>query len=329
MVLERYFQNVYYDNIGISYDAGSGTFTIKGANGRDLSPSNPAILFLPSKSTPGSYVRYKVVSNQNFVDDNGSSEIIGNLFGTTTGISWSQALPFFIYAVSNDSANNIQFMISRLPHYTTSPSAANIGAPDDPVADSQVSFWSLDNIDETLYDNNPCMCVGSFRMVKSASDDWTVQTINDSDGIGRFQENVSFLMPTNQNGAASGSHWQANGGTALGFNAVEYYYQIMKNGFVYVTYAGLIRNAGAGAVEARLSLPLVSSSNYGPTYTSFSGEAMYVDVGPNLKYTGISRIVRNRVYAVVIIESLRQNELQLADVGNNDDLYLNISYSAI
>lgn len=262
MVSERFDQGLYYDNLGISYNGGTGVFSVLGANGRDLSTSNPAVIVLPSKASPGLFTRYNVTSNQTFIDDVGSSEIIGNLFGATTGVAWAQDVPFFIYAVGNDNENTIAFMISRVPSRLLSPSAANIGAPDDPVADTQGSFFSLENIDESTYDANPCVCLGSFRMQMSASDDWTVQTLSSIEGIGRFQENTSFTFPTGQIGAASGTHFQANGGTAPVFSTQNISYYVNRDGKarVYVAQNGDGGTDGAGAVTAQMSLPLVISS---------------------------------------------------------------------
>jgi hypothetical protein len=75
-----------------------------------------------------------VEANQSFIDDNGASEIINNLFGYPTGVAVSEAR-FFLYGVANDDQDTIQFMISPVSHLRTSPAAAAIGAPDDAVAD--------------------------------------------------------------------------------------------------------------------------------------------------------------------------------------------------
>jgi hypothetical protein len=166
-------------------------FTIHDAKGSALSSSNPGFVRVQDKDNPG-YSKYiSVEANQSFIDDNGASEIINNLFGYPTGVAVSEAR-FFLYGVANDDQDTIQFMISPVSHLRTSPAAAAIGAPDDAVADDITDFWSLDNIDETAYDSNPCTCIGSFRMAMSSSDDWTVQTIDLTDGISvKFQNDSS------------------------------------------------------------------------------------------------------------------------------------------
>lgn len=245
-------------NLGITYSA--GTLTIKGSKGTDLSASNPGFVVLQDKTNPGLLKLYRITANQNFIDAAGSSEIVGNTFGTTAAIAWANDCPFFIYAVGNDSQNAIAFMISRDPRATVSPADSAIGAPDDAVADTETSFFSFDNLDETLYDANPCLCIGAIRMVKSASDDWTVQTLTTKDGIGRFHESTKFSMPQNQNGATVGTHLIPNAGTAPDFTTETYSYWIRRDGSLYVQvyYDGDGGPDGAGAVSTNMVLPVTN-----------------------------------------------------------------------
>ena len=225
----RFFQQSYFDNLGCALAA--GTFTIQGADGRALSTSNPAIVVLPSRGTPGQFTEYQVTANQNFIDDAGASEIINNLFGLPTGVAYGEDIPFFIYAVTNDAETLIQFMISRVHDLTSSPTnATDIGAPDDAVADSQASFWSLDNIAESLYNGNPCLMVGSFRMQFSALDDWTIQTLDTADGFGKYQYERDFTFPLAVFGASAGTYIIPNGGTAPVFSDLQYLYRVLPGG---------------------------------------------------------------------------------------------------
>ena len=164
--------------------------------------------------------------------------------------------------MGNNAEDTIAFMISRIPHRTTAPVTAEIGAPDDAVADASFSFWSIDNIDETLFDTNPCLCIGSFKMVMSASDDWTVQTITNADGIGLFNDNVTFVFPTGVNQASSGTHILPNSGTAPVFTTNIYTYQISKQGFCscWIELDGDGGADGAGSVNTLLSCPLTIGS---------------------------------------------------------------------
>ena len=249
-----------FSNLGMAYNSGTGTFTIVDSEGEDLTPVNKGVVWLPSKTVPGTMVKYEITENQDFIDDNGASQIIGNTFGTTTLIAWAQDVPFYVYAVGNDTEDDLKFMICRYPHITTSPPEASIGAPDDPVANTEASFWSFENLNETVYDNNPCTCIGSFRMRKSALDDWTVQTLGNTDGFDQYQENVLFLYPINQNGSVSNSHFFPNSGTTPAFTTQTYDYQVTKSGslWILIIYDNCSTPGanGGGDNQLRFTLPL-------------------------------------------------------------------------
>lgn len=258
MANERFYQGPHYDCLGIAYNGGTGVFTVQGALGRSLSAANPGHIVLPSKATPGAFTKYVVTANQSFIDDVGSSEIINNLFGFTTSVAWAVDTPFYIYAVGNDNEDAIAFMVSRVPGMKLSPVTASIGAPDDAVADDQFSFFSFDNIDETLYDQNPCLMIGSFRMQMSASDDWTVQTINNLDGIGCFQEGVAFAMAFAQFGASSGTYMKANGGTAMTWSTNNYIYYVdpfNRTCSIDMILSGNTATDGSGSVNMLTIVP--------------------------------------------------------------------------
>jgi len=246
-------------NLGITYS--SSTLSVSGAK-TALSSTNPAFLCLPSK-TAGLNVTVKVTADQGFLDDTGASEIIGNLFGMTTSVAVTVDVPFYIYAVLNDAETGVAFMCSRIPHRALSPAVAEIGAPDDAVADAQYSFFSFDNIDETLYDGNPCICIGAFRMQMSASDDWTVQALSTEDGIGRFHEHTLFSMPEGQFGADASTITIANGGTAATFGDNTGNYYIHRSGNVEYGYS--MRNDGgtdgSGSVDALVAIPFYADGS--------------------------------------------------------------------
>lgn len=242
-------------NLGITYS--SSTLSVSGATAA-LSSTNPGYVCLQSKATPGRLQVYKITADQGFVDDGGSSEITGNLFGATTGIAWASDVPFFIYAVANDSENAIAFMISRDPRASVSPAAANIGAPDDPVADAESDFFSFDSLDETVYDANPCCAIGAVRMQMSSSDDWTVQTLSNKDGIGKFHESTKFTFPKGHYGASNtNTHLKDNSGSAPDFTTEDYYYYIRRDGSVRIEvyYNGDAGSDGSGSVTTLLSVP--------------------------------------------------------------------------
>lgn len=254
---------VGYSNFGIAYNAGTGVFTVQSASGAALSATNPGYVSFPSIATPGQFTTLAVTANQNFIDDTGASEIIGNLFGFTTGVAIAVDVPFYIYAVLNDAENAVQFMCGRTPHRTLSPTSANIGFPGTPGTNIQNAFFSFDTITTTQWDSNPCVVIGSFRMQMSASDDWTVQTLSTSDGVGRFNEGTSFTMPLGQFGANASTYTIPNGGTAPVFTTSTYTYFVKKNGTCNCACAlgGDGGTDGSGAVEARVAIPFKPQGN--------------------------------------------------------------------
>jgi len=248
------------ENLSIAYSG--SVLSITGGDGTALSATNPGYVTLQSNGTPGKLVTITVTADQGFIDDTGASEIIGNRFGLTTGIAWTQDIPFFVYAVSNDAENAVAFVICRCPQVSNSCALAILGAPDDAVANTQGSMFSFENLDETLYDTNPCLMIGSFRMRMSAADDWTVQALLSQDGIGRYQEDKEMYMQTGQMGASANTFLLPNGGTAPIFTENLYTYWVeAASGYVFcqVDITGDGGTDGAGAVSALLALPYVPS----------------------------------------------------------------------
>lgn len=246
-----------WQNLGLTYS--SSTLSVTAADGTALSASNPGYITIPSKSAPGTMVTIAITANQGFIDDTGSSEIIGNLFGLTSGIAHANLIPFALYAVLNDAENAIAFMCSRGWGYTTSPISSFIGFPGTAAASVQKSMFSFDSITATQWDSNPCIQIGSFKMTMSSSDDWTVVALGNADGIGNFQTGITFLVSTGQFGAATNSFFLSNGGTAPIFGVQSLFYRIHRSGLVDLTFHG--RNpstTGTGSVNSLLASPYLT-----------------------------------------------------------------------
>lgn len=252
----------YAENIGISYSA--GTFTVQAGDGNALSATNPGYINLQSKATPGKQIKVPVTANQTFTD--GSAGTTDNMrWNLTSGRNASVDIPFYLYAVLSDSEASIAFMISRVPHAFVSPASASIGKSGAVVNTGQGDFFSLANITTTDYDANPCLCIGSFRMqFTGATDSWTVQTLTNQDGIGNFQDNMTFSFPRGHFGAAASKVFADNGGTAPDDADGIYSYNIAKNGRVNFTFGfPNFDTAGAGAVTLLLALPFTSNVSGG------------------------------------------------------------------
>lgn len=264
------------ENIGMAYDAGTGVFTIQGARS-SLTSNSPAWITLQDRDDPGLLKLYKINQDQTFIDSNGASQIIGNLFGLTSGRAALVDIPFYIYAVGNDTQTDIAFMISRVPNAYISPVAAKIGKTGSAVASTSGSFFSLADITVADYEQNPCTCIGSFRMQMSAANDWTVQTFSrGQDGIGKFQEGIIFTSPRGHFGAAAGKYWLDNGGTAPDQAVTPLIYSLGKEGWVDVSFAfDNVTTPGLGAVVAKLALPFNVADGDNVLYGYFFPTATY------------------------------------------------------
>lgn len=322
-----------FSNLGFQYDGGTGVFTIRGADA-DLSSDNYATVTLRSVLDDDHLVTIKVEANQSFIDDVGASEIIGNVFGLTSGAASPQVHLFTVYAVLNDAEDTIQFMISRLPNEFKSPAVANIGAPDDAVANIATAFWSLDNIDETLYDENPCLPVGSITMSMSSSDDWTISGWFPSGGggndlgIGNFGDGKAYVLSLGQFGAAAGKYFQDNGGTAPGFNGFNYNYYVDTNRqMVQVEFdSGANNVAGVGAFTARLVLPYIIGPNASTAHAYWTGGAVFFDNSAGTYNLLSVTIPNNTNYAQFRLDGSTVL-LQNADFDANDRIYGAFQYN--
>jgi hypothetical protein len=177
--------------------------------------------------------------------------MLNNLFGTVGGTAWSPVMPMYVYCVTDDSDANPVFALSRVPHLVISPTVANSGSPSSSTADTDQSFFYF-NSGTVLanYDQNPCVCIGSLEISKSALDAWTISTVHP---IGDLREQTYYTFP----GYGSG-YLANNGGTAPTFSFNVYQYSISRQGVISVNInlandGGI---AGAGAVDTQVYLPI-------------------------------------------------------------------------
>lgn len=274
-------------NLGITYAA--GTLTVCSASQAALSATNPGYITLQSK-TAGKLISVAVTANQDFIDDVGASQIIGNLFGMPTGVAYASDIPFYLYAILKEDESAVAFAISRVPNITSSPAVAKLGRPSDATADTQGSMFIFEDITLADYDLNPVLLIGSFRMQMSVADDWTVSALNFSfDGIGRYQESNTFVVLPGTFGASANTHIKANGGTAPVFTSATHRYYIYPDGAVWheIYLTGDGGTDGAGAVAAYISNVIIPSQT-----------ALYAPAGTAYKYTvaaGASTVV-NVIY---------------------------------
>ena len=318
--LRSFVQKPMFHNIGFKYS--SPTFTICGSDGRDLNEYNPGYLSIPSKTNNGLLKNIKITRNYSFTDGS-SGDISGNLFGVYTGAVTANVL-FGVYAVLNDDEDDIEFMLGRIPNTHFSPAASKIGAPDDAVANLQSDFWCFNNIDETLYDENPCLAVGTVTMIKDGSDDWTMGVYwpdsNGSDsGVGFWGNGRAFFLGTQQFGAASQSHFRSNGGSApTGGGSYTYTINYFNQTVIVYYTSNAFTASGTGAVEAQLVLPYIVGPNSGTTYTYYNSAGVFFDSSAGTWTNATVKIGSSQKVANFILSgattTMLNTDLQINDI---------------
>lgn len=262
-------------NLGISYSA--GVFKIVQADGSDLSTGISSGQVVLPHTTAGRSVALNATSaNHKFQDAShaSDSDIIGEYFGTDTGVAWSFVRPFYLYALNSDNTDSgLIFGISPCPNLHQISNGNQLGYADNPsAAPSDYSVFCLTTTNPTTsHANAVCVPLGSFRMTKNASDDWTVAALNQYDGIGLWDESFEFVFPQNQMGAASSSYLMANGGTPPAFTTNEFYYYLKRDGtckFI-INLNGDAGTDGSGAVQTKIALPYRCDEGIDQTFPCF------------------------------------------------------------
>lgn len=272
-------------NIGFKY-TGNVAY-ICAANTGALSDTNKGFVTLQSISAAGALITVPVTENVSFGDDASFvSAITNNTFGVAP-VLWSYDMPFYIYAVLSDDQASVCFAISRVPHLKTSPAASKFSKRYSGIADTQGSMFAFGDPTVSLYDLNPCLCIGSFFMRKTggATADWTVVTPNKYCGIGNFLDGVRSIFPPGNSGCSSqagtNSYLRATAGTAPQLGGYAYYY-ISSNGRVHYEFSTSVSVSGVTGAACYLTMPLRANYLYGSDVIGYcalrkmtSGSVMY------------------------------------------------------
>lgn len=249
--------NLRVENLGMTYAA--GVFTITAADGTALSATNPAYICLQSNVTDQKYITVALTTAYSFDDaSSGTSDIIGNTWGTTSGVAWGNQRPFFLYAVCDASDANPQIFISDSPCKTIAD--GNLAKTGSAIATSQADCFFLNNPTVASYANNNVVYLGCTTMTKDASDDWTVNfALNPSYvGINRFPYGINWVMPQSQYGAETGKYqYGVGGGTAPSYGSTSCRYKLDRDGSCRVTYTFGICTAGSGTNVISTPLPYI------------------------------------------------------------------------
>lgn len=260
-------------NGAFSYNA--GTFSVVGADGNALSASNKLKAVI--KKSTGAPLVVTFTSSPSFQDDAhaSDSDFVGTgtmSWGTTAAVAWGNDMPFLLgICTADDSGTTPVMVIARGPVATTGAST-NIGYHDNaPSSASQNNVFALtaSNITAT-HANRPITWIGSFRMTKSASDDWTVTALDYGDGINNFYNfgTREYDMVVGQMGVVSGRYFVVSGGTAPTYTATNFYkYTISMLGFVNCIFQ-FINTSGGTAGSGTNACAMTSPYRY-KDYTSF------------------------------------------------------------
>ena len=106
------------------------------------------------------------------------------------------------------------------------------------------------------------------------ADYWTIQTLNNADGINKYHEQTVFTFPTGQNGALAGKHITVSGGaTNLAFNTQSITYSINRSGMislcVNLVYPSANGNTGTPLLIRNPYTPIMSATA-SPSYTTLA-----------------------------------------------------------
>lgn len=260
-----------WSNLGVAL--AGGILSIVGETGTVISSTNPAIVKFNSKATPGTIKTLTLTTAPVGLTE---TELTSATFGTTAATAWADAMPFFLYAVLDSAETAVSFFISRNPCAQVTPATVYKAGTVASVT-SQLNFFGLDSAATSAnYASQPCVRVGSFRMVKSAGDAWTIQTLGSGlggigDGIGNYDENTYWVFPTGQDGARAGTYFNTDDAmdTIPTFLTGNYTYQLGNDGSVdiFMTFASVdtpgVSNATASLkfmlpldnIEANISSP--------------------------------------------------------------------------
>lgn len=287
-----------------------GLLSLTQANGAALSTGASAGYIGMPSTTAGKSVVIAVTAPIYIQDAaNASSHLTNTEFGVTAGADWASDLPFFIYAVNRGNAavdgtdGNSAIFLSRNPTLATSPSnSANVAsAGSNPSTDDYKACVLLRSATTAYtsanYTSLPCTLIGAVRMrYATATHDWTVQTLGNTDGIGQSQLNKTFAtewtFPTGQNGASSSTHVQASGGVAPVFTTQTYKYKISRTGNIHCEIylngdGGTDGSGGVGNTKVSMPYPAINTLYHSVLHAVMQNGA-YVGVFPPLLGAGLT-----------------------------------------
>ncbi len=320
-----------WSNLGMSLTA--GVLGVPSEDGTAISSTNPAFVKFNSTLTPGVIKTFAITTPPAGLT---ASQLTSATFGATAAVAWASAMPFFEYAVMNAAETAVSFFCSRNPCAQITPATVYKGSTVASVTNQQ-NFFGYDNTATSAdYGSRPCVRVGSFRMVKSAGDAWTIQALGTGaggigDGIGNYDENNYWVFPRGQNGADANAY-TSNVTTEPNWGTGGYNYQLGNDGSVDTFFNAVDSVAGSGAQILRMHIPLANieaNISTPPGYFKWTE----VDSPNNMVFcaavrenTGADNYYQlNRLATGAFISGA---DIEAAGAGGNQNYSMDITYQA-
>jgi len=329
-------QQLRTSNLGLTLVAGKLQATA--SDGSALSTDNPAYIVI-QHSTSGKNITLKLTdANSFFEDSNGSSDIIGEEFGTTSSVAWGENRPFTIYAVNGDDTDSgLELAISPRPNAFVSPATANIGYHGNPAAtpsDNNFFFLTSTNVTST-HNAKPAIAIGTIQMTKDGSDDWAVTSLSTSDGIGVFNYLYeTWIMPLGQMGALANTFLTSTGNNVPTWATpanIIYNYTINRNGEISVSAdtqsaGNCTEDGSAGGDTIAIVLPYKSSGFYNGFHGILSGRLRSDAVVTLLSITFLPNVTSFNIGKLSGNDFANVSENHFGDTG--DDITAQFKYKA-
>lgn len=242
-------------NLGFYVNNAAQTIVLRGANGSDLSASNPGYVAMQSNTgiVTGQTVVYTLTANQTLT----LSDMTDCLFGTADNVDWPYRMPMYI-GIAQSSTNTAPTMfICRTPYKPIMNTEPYLFCPGTVGAGSTSSAFLASAVTLANYANTPCCILGSLQVTKANTDVWTAYELNNLEGVGRFNQGT-WRVAYGHYGAAASNYFLPNTGTAPLFSTTDYRYRMYPDGHIdsYIYFNGDGGTDGVGAVNAQIVLPM-------------------------------------------------------------------------
>jgi hypothetical protein len=320
-------------NLGLTYSA--GTATIKGADGNDLSATNPGFVVIPSNVTNGKLITYTLTSNVTFDDANGASSIFaGSLFGFDTGDDTStiaqgggirSGIVFFLYAIADNTDANLTFAVGQNPSIENSfTSIYDAGSGS---ADIRFDRLTVENVTIANYENVAMTMIGCFNATLNGSDDWVITDVDMLDGFGINRYYGGLIgIPLGTKGSTTNSVFIDNGGTAPTINTTTSFcrYQIDYFGRSLNVYYNLILTGSpSGAANIQMLAPNIG--RLGQRSVNVAGYLVKTGTAERYPITMILAAPNNNHYFTLPKVDGTSGVWQYEELDSGDSLILQIS----